>query len=97
MLREFIEKKSLSANGIVGIYPANSKGDDILVYAPGSGVGSEPIAVIHGLRQQAEKEVNTEPYLCLSDFIAPVESGRLDYIGLFAVSAGFGCSDIVAK
>lgn len=46
---------------------------------------------------QAEKEVNTEPYLCLSDYIAPVESGKIDYIGLFAVSTGFGCSEIVSK
>jgi 5-methyltetrahydrofolate--homocysteine methyltransferase len=53
--------------------------------------------VIHGLRQQAEKEVKGEPHLCLSDFIAPVSSGIADYIGLFAVSAGFGCKELVEK
>lgn len=46
---------------------------------------------------QAEKETKQEPHMCLSDFIAPVESGVTDYIGVFAVTAGFGCSKIVEK
>ena len=41
--------------------------------------------------------MNGEPYLCLSDFVAPVESGLTDYIGIFAVSAGFGCNELVKK
>lgn len=61
MLGEFIKTKSLAAHGIVGFYPANSKGDDILIYAPGSETGSEPIAVFHGLRQQV--------ILILEDFV----------------------------
>jgi len=54
MLKGFIHSRSLQANGIVGFYPANSCGDDILVYSPDSGCGSTPIAVFHGLRQQVE-------------------------------------------
>lgn len=47
---------------------------------------------MHGLRQQAEKEKeSTSPYLCLSDFIAPKSTGVGDYVGMFAVSCGFGC------
>jgi 5-methyltetrahydrofolate--homocysteine methyltransferase len=52
MLNKFISEESLQANGIVGFYPANSSGDDILVFSPELGPGSEPIAVFHGLRQQ---------------------------------------------
>ena len=51
------------------------------------------IGKLHGLRQQAEKLDNTEPYLCLSDFVAPKESGISDYIGLFAVTAGLGSQE----
>lgn len=97
MLKTIISEGSLQAHGVVGFYPCNSKGDDILVFSPELGIDSEPIAVFHGLRQQAEKEVKEEPYLCISDFIAPVGSGITDYIGIFAVSAGFGCSKIVKK
>ncbi|CAL8106852.1 unnamed protein product [Orchesella dallaii] len=97
MMKAMISESSLEANGVVGFFPCNSKDDDILVFSPELGINSEPIAVLHGLRQQAEKEVSEEPYLCLSDFIAPVESGKTDYIGLFAVSAGFGCTDIVSR
>lgn len=96
MLSGFIKGKRLKANGVVGFFPANSRGDDILVYDP-EGKEKEPIAVFYGLRQQAEKEVPAEPDMCLSDFVAPVESGVTDYIGVFAVSAGFGCSDVVAE
>lgn len=50
----------------------------------------------HGLRQQAEKESN-EPYFCVSDFIAPRESGLSDYIGMFACTAGLGLEKLVAR
>ena len=51
----------------------------------GSAARGEPIAVFHGLRQQAEKEVSDDPYLCISDFVAPASSGVRDYLGAFAV------------
>lgn len=52
---------------------------------------------LFGLRQQAEKESGSEPYSCLSDFIAPKSSGVPDYIGMFACSAGHGLEDVVAE
>jgi 5-methyltetrahydrofolate--homocysteine methyltransferase len=53
---------------------------------------SEVLATFYGLRQQAEKDAeSTDPYYCLSDFVAPKETGIADYVGYFAVSAGFGC------
>ncbi len=72
--------------GAVGIFPANSSGDDIEVYT--NETRSEVAARFHGLRQQAEKD-SDEPYMCLSDFVAPRESGLKDYLGLFANSGAF--------
>jgi 5-methyltetrahydrofolate--homocysteine methyltransferase len=96
MLQKIIADKSLQTRGIVGLYPANSIGDDIKVYSDES--RSTVLATFHGLRQQAEKDhESTDPYLCLSDFIAPKESGVADYIGFFAVSAGFGCDQLAEK
>ncbi|KAG0238891.1 hypothetical protein BGW42_000052 [Actinomortierella wolfii] len=93
MMKTMIEKKQLQAHGIVGFYPANSVGDDIEVYEDET--RSKVIAKFYGLRQQAEKEKEaTDKYLCLSDFVAPKESGIADYVSMFAVSAGFGCDEL---
>merc|ERR1711920_1136064 len=75
--------------GVVGIFPANSVGDDIEVY---SADGSSLQGTFHTLRQQEEREDTT--YYAMSDFVAPKESGITDYVGGFAVSAGFGCEEI---
>ena len=76
-----MKEKVLSLRGIVGIYPANSVGDDIRIFTDES--RAEVAASFYGLRQQAEKD-NDEPYMCISDFIAPEASGVPDYLGLFA-------------
>lgn len=94
MLKDIVSKKQLRATGIVGFYPANAVGDDIHVYEDES--RDTPKAVFYGLRQQSEKETD-EPYYCLSDFVAPKETGMQDYIGMFAVSTGFGCDELVAQ
>jgi len=93
LIHEIIANKTLKASGVVGIWPANSVGDDIEVYsADGSGA---TLGTFHTLRQQEEREDAT--YYALSDFIAPKSSGKTDYIGAFAVSAGFGCEDVCAE
>ena len=84
----------LEARAIVAFYPANSVGDDIQVFE--SEEDTEPIATFHGLRQQLQTDAKSK-YLCLSDFIAPLESGMRDYIGIFATSAGFGCNELCKK
>jgi len=94
MLEEIISNNLLEARGIVGFYPANSSGDDILVYNPDQ--SGQEAARFYGLRQQTEKEIN-DCFACLSDFIAPRESGLTDYIGVFAVSAGFGSKELCAR
>ena len=93
LVDEIIEKKTLKASGVVGIWPANAVGDDIEVYHP-SGSG-EKLGTFHTLRQQEEREDAT--YYALSDFIAPKSSGKTDYIGAFAVSAGFGCEEVCSE
>ncbi|XP_041467932.1 methionine synthase-like [Lytechinus variegatus] len=96
MLKKVVDQKLLRASGIVGLYPAHSVGDDIHVFSDSEKTCSQkPDAVFYGLRQQAEKE--SEYYTCLSDFIAPKETGITDYVGGFAVSVGFGVEEMCKR
>jgi 5-methyltetrahydrofolate--homocysteine methyltransferase len=95
MLSDIVRGHRLRARGVLGLFPANSVGDDdIAVYADES--RREPIAVVHGLRQQMARQPG-RPHLALADFVAPRESGVRDYIGAFAVTAGHGVDELVAK
>lgn len=86
MLNDIITNNSLQAVGEVSFYPANSVGDDIHLFKTTDGT-KKHVATLYGLRQQAEKDSNKEtPYVCLSDFVAPLETGANDYIGMFVVS-----------
>ena len=86
MLKRIAGEKWLSARGVVGFWPANSRrDDDIAVY--GDEARGEPIAMLHFLRQQMPRQAG-RANLSLADFIAPQESGVADYIGAFAVSVG---------
>ncbi|RVE60053.1 hypothetical protein OJAV_G00194440 [Oryzias javanicus] len=96
MLSDMIDSGKLKGRGLVGFWRAQSNGDDILLYDRGGrvGVATRPVATFHGLRQQAEKDgAGAEPYLCLSDFVAPVDSGVADYVGMFAVGI-FGAEEL---
>jgi 5-methyltetrahydrofolate--homocysteine methyltransferase len=92
MLKRAIEGRWLTANGVVGLYPANTVNeDDIAFYTDES--RSEIAMTWHGLRQQAEKQAVDgvmRPSRCLADFVAPAGSGIADYAGVFAVTAGIG-------
>ncbi|TZF86310.1 methionine synthase (plasmid) [Pedobacter sp. BS3] len=99
LLKRIIDEKLLTARAVIGFWPANSVGDDIVLEVEDSSPpnGGRPGgAVIHTLRQQTEK-VNGEPYYALADFIAPESSGKQDYFGGFAVTAGIGCDELVAS
>jgi 5-methyltetrahydrofolate--homocysteine methyltransferase len=88
MLDRIVAEKWLTARAVIGFWPAASVGDDIELI--GSPAASGPSRVVlHHLRQQADKPVE-RPNLCLSDFIAPKEHGKRDWIGGFAVTAGQG-------
>ena len=87
MLKQMIEQKSVRANGVVGFWPANARGDDIVLFKDED--RKEELGVFHGLRQQIKKRDDGHNY-CLSDFVAPIGSNIPDYIGGFAVTAGIG-------
>jgi len=94
LLDEIERKKLLKANAVFGIYPANAVGDDIEVYTDES--RTQVLKVFRNLRNQVAKPAG-EPNPCLSDFIAPKDSGIKDYLGAFAVTAGIGLSELIQK
>ena len=95
MLDKIVEEKWLTARGVIGFWPANSKMDDIELYRnPGD---SEAFMTLHHLRQQLDRSKNNKPDYCLSDFIAPKETGLTDWLGGFAVTAGIGIDEHVAR
>jgi 5-methyltetrahydrofolate--homocysteine methyltransferase len=95
MLKRIVLERRLKARAVFGFWPANSVGDDdIEVYADDS--RSTVIATVHTLRQQMLRDNDRANY-ALADFIAPKSSGKPDYIGAFAVNAGVGLDEIVAR
>src|SRR5258708_1649886 len=88
-----VREKLLEARAVVGFFPANSVQDDIEVYADES---RHLLTTFHTLRQQLVKG-NQEPSYAVADFVAPRESGRMDYLGMFAVTAGLRIEPLVAK
>jgi 5-methyltetrahydrofolate--homocysteine methyltransferase len=91
LLKEIIDKKLFTAHGVYGFFPANSEGDDIIVYEDVR--RTKELARLHTLRQQKDNRRGAAQ-LALADFVAPRESGHLDYIGAFAVTAGHGCQEL---
>ncbi|MEZ5540644.1 MAG: methionine synthase [Pseudomonadota bacterium] len=87
MLKQIVGEKWLQARAVIGLFPANSSGDDIELYTDDS--RSTVRTVFHTLRQQIAHRGNAPDY-ALADFVAPVESGIADYIGAFAVTTGIG-------
>lgn len=92
MLQKMVEGRWISANAVLGFYPANTvRDDDIALYTDET--RSDVALTWYGLRQQTEKhEIDgvMRPSRCLADFVAPQASGVRDYVGLFAVTAGIG-------
>ena len=85
LIKEIIENNYFHPKAVAGFFPANSQGDDIIIYTDES--RKQVKTVFHTLRQQAVKE-DGKPNQALSDFIAPKDSGRADYLGGFAVTTG---------
>jgi len=93
MLNKILKEKSFEAKGIFGIFPANAnEQDDILVYDDNQNV----ISTFRTLRQQHKKSEGKE-YFALSDFIAPENSGKQDYFGVFCVCTGFGADELAKE
>ena len=91
LLDAIIEKKLITARGVYGLFPANSVGDDVELYADEE--RDKVIERFHFLRQQAHKE-GSQPCRSLSDFIAPRETKLPDHIGAFAVTSGIGLQEL---
>ena len=94
LLAEIVDGRRLQARAVWGLFPANSVGDDVELYADEK--GDHLLATLHTLRQQQEKSGDA-PYEALADFVAPRESGRRDHVGLFAVTAGHGLPDLCER
>ncbi|MCZ6484443.1 MAG: methionine synthase [Acidobacteria bacterium] len=93
LLQRIVDEELLEARGVIGFFPANSvEDDDIEVYTDES--RSQVRLTLHNLRQQIQKQPG-RPNRCLSDFIAPKETGVKDYIGAFLVTGGIGTQEIV--
>jgi len=95
MLKTLVGEKWLEARAVVGFFPANSVGDDdIQIYVDETRTALGPR--LHHLRQQKSKP-RDQAQLCLTDFVAPTDSGRADYVGAFAVTAGIGIDAHVTR
>ena len=93
MLKVILEEKKLTAKGVYGIFPANQINDDDIELRDENG---NPLQTFLTLRQQAQKTKGA-PNIALSDFIAPKESGKVDYMGAFCVTTGFGVDEWAAE
>jgi 5-methyltetrahydrofolate--homocysteine methyltransferase len=94
MLRSIIREHWLRARAVFGLFAANAREDDVLVYADES--RSQPVQILNFMRQQKDLPKGM-PHASLADFIAPTGSGVRDYIGAFAVTAGIGIEAQLAK
>jgi 5-methyltetrahydrofolate--homocysteine methyltransferase len=93
LLARIVAEKLYTAKAVVGFWPCNAVGDDIEIYSDEN--RSRVLTTFHMLRQQLEKPADQFNH-CLADFIAPRDSGRIDYMGGFAVTAGHGVETFAA-
>jgi len=94
MLARIVAEKWFKASAVVGFWPANAQGDDIVVYADDT--RQKTLTVLHSLRQQLAKREGRNN-VALSDFVAPRDSGLADYIGGFTVTAGLGEDEVADR
>jgi len=94
MLDTLVRERWLTARAVLGFFPAAGNGDDIEVFADAA--RTRAVATLHHLRQQKIKPAG-QPQLCLADYVAPRDSGVADFIGAFAVTAGIGIEEHVAR
>ena len=94
MLDEIVRTGGLEAKAAYGFFPANAAGDDVILYTDESRTTER--GRVHTLRQQWERQ-GQDVFHALADFVAPVESGRKDYLGAFACTAGHGCEELCRR
>ncbi|MDI9256580.1 methionine synthase [Flavobacterium sedimenticola] len=96
MLSQIVTEKWFTAKGILGIFPANTVNDDDISVYEEPETRNPQLATFLTLRQQSQKTAGA-PNIALADFIAPIESGKQDYIGCFCVTTGFGVDEKAAE
>jgi 5-methyltetrahydrofolate--homocysteine methyltransferase len=94
LLNEIVDKKLFTAHAVYGFFPAYGDGEDIVVFDDVT--RKRQVTRLHTLRQQKDNQ-RGKPQLALADYIAPRESGHVDYIGAFAVTTGHGCQDLAER
>jgi 5-methyltetrahydrofolate--homocysteine methyltransferase len=92
LLTRIVSERSLTADGVYGFWPAGSEGDDLVLFADES---RSTVAARFPMLRQQEVIADAKPNRSLADFVAPVSSGRRDYLGAFAVTAGIGADALV--
>jgi 5-methyltetrahydrofolate--homocysteine methyltransferase len=103
LLKRIISGKLIRARGVYGFWPANSDGDDLVLYEPAGrdsgarGLGPGACVARFPMLRQQEVIADGKPNRSLADFVAPIESGVTDYVGAFAVTAGHGVDDLVRQ
>ena len=90
ILQQMIDEKRVSAKAAIGFWPANRRGDDIVLYTDET--REKELTTLHHLRQQDDKAPG-KPMMTLSDFVAPEGDGPVDYVGGFAVTTGIGAEE----
>jgi 5-methyltetrahydrofolate--homocysteine methyltransferase len=93
LLDRIVSERLLTVRGVYGFWPAHSLGDDIVLYEP----GMDREAVRFNLLRQQEQQPDGSPNLSLADFVALRDSGRQDYLGAFAITAGIGAEELATR
>ena len=93
ILEKIINENAFCCEAVVGLWPANSTNDDVIVYENRD--KTNKLGTFHFLRRQ--QSIPNQPHFCLSDFIAPLESGKTDFLGAFAVCAGEGVENLAKE
>jgi 5-methyltetrahydrofolate--homocysteine methyltransferase len=93
LLKRIVDEQLFTAKAVIGFWPANSVGDDIEIYTDEN--RSATLTTFHQLRQQLQKPADQFSH-CLADYVAPKDSGRIDYVGGFVVTSGHGVEKLAA-
>jgi len=97
LLKQIVDGKLIRARGVYGFWPANSDGDDIVLWTATEPGRPKKIAARFPMLRQQEVIADDKPNRSLADFVAPLDSGVTDYVGAFAVTAGIGVDAVVKK
>jgi 5-methyltetrahydrofolate--homocysteine methyltransferase len=97
LLTQIVDGKLIRARGVYGFWPANSDGDDVVLWTAHEPGRPKKVAARFPMLRQQEVIADDKPNRSLADFVAPIESGITDYVGAFAVTAGLGVDELVKK